>query len=393
MIRHIGAWTVLGAVTAAMLAPIGLAMPPEHGFHPPMPGQVFQVQWKPAGDGGGPWASAVLELGDPSQAATLKQVLKSGDGGPILTLVRFIPNAEFEQSVTPAPEGGRSAVQLAIEGAKQSYRRWLIADDPDRNQLISLIGTWRYMSVPDRKGRDELFEQFRHEFDRPPILELATAAGDAERLEAKEGVKHALDKAGVRMEVLKFYPHFGYDEQTKEPRNVSDARLNPAALIRLRQGAVVEDRWVFSKFPSYQKNDAAVVPCDARLDCPVEREHPSPDYVLVTTAAKETEAWLRFQGKVEAMPLEVGKPQPIPAARYTYAMERFVPAGKLEETYKPAAGRGSVTAIQVQAAVGEGRMEDTWIEAGQSRTVQTSDGPMMVTFGSPSAVQGMGGHP
>jgi hypothetical protein len=169
--------------------------------------------------------------------------------------------------------------------------------------------------------------------------------------------------------------------------------LNPAVLIRLKQGEVVEERWVFSKFPTFQQSESGGVACEVRLDCPAERERPSPDYVLVTTGGKEAEAWLRFEGKVEVMPLEVGKAKSIPASRYTFAVERFVPSGELVETYKPSSGSGAVTVVKVRAAGPDGREEATWLEAGQTRVVPTSAGPMMVSFGSPSAAQGKAGHP
>lgn len=371
-----------------------LATPPGHGFHPPMPGQTFYLQWKFADDPHSDWHDVAIDLADTSIPARLDQkvsISSKGDGAAI-TMTQFIPNASFDQQVVPIEEGGTPGLLLAIVGAKQSYRRWLMADDPARNRLTSLIGTWRYMSVPDVDQRDVLFDQFKHEFERAPMLEIAPPSGEPGRIEAAPGKKLTFD-GGLSVEVLRFHPHFGYDEKTKEPKNLSDARINPGVLVRLKKGEKAEERWVFSKFPGFSQAGDGGVACGLRLDCPAERERPSPDYVLVTIARKNTESWLRYEGKVEVAKLELGEANPIPSSRYTFSMEQFVPAGKLVESYKAAPGSGSVTALQVRFPGASGSDEEAWLEIGKARVLETPAGPIAISFGPQAGSKGMGGHP
>ncbi|MFH0981946.1 MAG: hypothetical protein V2A79_10435 [Planctomycetota bacterium] len=126
--------------------------PADHGFHPPTPGQEYYVQFRGEVRGVPSVTEAVVQMPSPAAAAELDQAVEVPASAAPVRLKRYLPQARLEQDVLPAEEGpGAPAVELAITGPAQSFRRWLIAGDPDRNRLVSFIGTWRYMVVEKRE--------------------------------------------------------------------------------------------------------------------------------------------------------------------------------------------------------------------------------------------------
>lgn len=299
-----------------------------------------------------------------------------------LQLTRYIPVAVVDQTVEPTQDkDAPPAIELSIDGPTQSHQRWLVADDPDRNRLTSFIGTWRYMAIDDRSQRDHLYEQFRTEFTRPPILNVASSTGDhAHTFPATVGSTTSLADLECTVRVLKFFPHFAYDETSKQPVNQSDRRLNPAVLLELARDGAREERWVFSQFPDYEAQHGSKLPFRARLDCPVERTGKTPDFVVVTTGRVDHEVWTRHETHVSERTLALDEHRDIPGSRYTFHLRRFVPAGRLEERYRPSDGQGGVAAIRIESTDVDGSGEPIWLALGKPRRLRTIHGPVSVTF-------------
>jgi hypothetical protein len=121
----------------------------------------------------------------------------------------------------------RRQVELSIAGPKQSFRRWLMAGDPERNRLSSYIGTWRFMAVKSKEERDALWRQFETEFTRAPeIVVRGEGTSNEQRIAAEVGRTYALDDQRGKITVKKFHPDCGMDRTTGEATNQSERRKN-----------------------------------------------------------------------------------------------------------------------------------------------------------------------
>lgn len=363
----------------------------QHGAHPPMTNQKPVVQCRVN--------DAVIEtpivLASLGMASELNQIVELPAPLPPLRLTRYLPKATLEQSVVADESaGGHSAILLSIEGPTQSHQRWLVADEMERNRLMSFIGTWRYMAVADQALRDELLRQFETEFTRPPKLLIRDA--DAQQpwreVSAEPGSKHRLNDMGCRVRILEFFPHFGIDEKTNKPANQSGRRLNPAVLVKISWQGKKERRWVFSKFPDFGTSESQRLPFQLVLDCPTDTKRTTPDHVLVTTARTTLEVWSRHDGRLSVQPMPLNEKIKIAGSQYTFAIEQFVPSGRLVEEIRPDTRKGAIAAIEFETDTGSGELESFWLEVGKGRSVTTTAGVIHVTFAFINA-QPVGGHP
>ena len=297
-------------------------------------------------------------------------------------LARYLPAAVLEQTVEPDTKGkGQPAVELSVEGPAQAAIRWLIAGDLQRNRLISYIATWRYMAVTDRKQRDALYDQFKNELTRPPALTIARLDGaNPHLLEAAEGKSAAFDDLRCKVRVKKFFPHFAMNKETKEASNLSDQRVNPAALVEVERDGKRNERWVFSEFPEYGV-DTEAIPFRLGLDCPLAKQSQSLDFMLISVGSTGHEAWTRQRGQVIAQPLAVDDMVSVAGTNYKFRIKKFVPSSRLVERYKPAEAIGAVRALRVETRTSEAGPETIWLESGKQSIVRTPVGPMTIVFG------------
>lgn len=363
-------------------------------MHPPMPGQKYLVRCWVGGDSKNPTVEIPLELGAPAADAELTQTLDLPVPFNRLRVTKYLAAAELIQEVVAAEgEGGAPAAQIAIEGPTQSYRRWLAAGDAERNRLVSYIATWRYVTAGAAAERDELFRQFSEEFTRVPVLTVARADGSgahafafaADQVEEVPGLE-------CKVRMLRFLPHFSRSEETKEPVNRSQRRVNPAALVEFEYQGRQEQRWVFGKFPGYERPSAGAVPVAVSLDCPQEAERPVPDLVLVSKAGGEHEVWIRHEGRCESRPIAVNEVVPIPKTQYGFRLTSLVPKGRLVERYAPAASGRGVAAIQFSVGAAEGSSSEQWVELNKFRVVEQGGERLTVSLAIPT-METVGGHP
>ncbi len=390
----------LGFTWMTVLPAVGLGEPPPgHGVHPPMPSQAYSVQFRLDTKGEPSVTEVPLELPSPTDAAELNQPVALPAPAPRVRLKRYLPQARLEQKVTEAESGpGESAVQLAIVGPTQSLERWLVAGDMERNRVVSFIGTWRYMTVENAAQRDILFRQFQEELTREPKVIVGRASGGAVReLPGRAGEAHELEDLGCTIRVREFYPHFAFDEKTKQPINRSDQRLNPAVQVELTAEGRREERWVFGKFPDFKMGAGESLPFRIALDCPVEVPNTTPDFVVVTVGQAAHEAWTRYRGAVRAQALLLDQKIKVEPSQYTFHLAQFVPRGVLVETYVPAEGPGGTPALQLETLEESGPSRALWLGLNQQRIIPTPGGPMVVTFAARERVspetQPGGAHP
>ncbi len=378
-------------VFAALVAPPAPAQMSGHHAHPPLPDQKYVFQCRIESGDEAQVVAAPLRLAAPTTAATLDQAVELPAPHKALRLGRFLPRAELEQRVVPADgTEGRAAIELLVEGPTQTHRLWLVANDPDRNQLVSLIGTWRYMAVDDEAKRDELRAQFRTEFTRPPLLRVSRADGSALReLTAKAGEVHEVADFGCTVRVLRFFPDFGIDRDSNEPVNRSEQRLNPAALVRLEREGQQEERWVFAKFPDFKAQPGKSLPYRVTLDCPVASKAGTPDFVVITVAGRTHEAWTRRDGEVKVLPLDLEARIDVGTSQYTFQLAKFVAHGRLIEEYRASDKKSAVPALEVELPDQPTGARTVWLELGARRAVGGTDGRLVLWFG-PGEPEGKG---
>ncbi|MFQ5590914.1 MAG: hypothetical protein ACE5HE_07120 [Phycisphaerae bacterium] len=360
------------------------AQVPGHGLHPPMPDQHYRFYARIERAADPVYIDVAVKLGSSSAAAELTQVVPLPAPLNSIKLKRYLPQATLEQRVVRDPaEGAPSAVRLSVEGPTQSYKRWLIADDIERNRLTSLIGTWRYMSLADDEQRDVVFRQFKNEFTRTPMLTVTrTDGGESRSLRVDVGSRHVVEDLGCTIRIKSFYPDFAIDDKTKKPINRSDRRLNPAALVEVEYRDRKEDRWVFAKFPDYSSSASENRGLALVLDCPAESRGDSADFVIVTIARSRHEVWIRHKGIATAEPLELGTTVKVPGTQYAFSIAEFVPGAKLIEEYRPADGRGGVPALEITTVDQAGVATDMWLAFDRPRLLATALGRMTIGFTS-----------
>lgn len=323
-----------------------------------------------------------LELSSPTVESRLDQVVELPLPLPAFRVTRYLPRAGRSQRFVP--DDGRDArpgIELSIDGPKRSYRQWLVANDDERNRLMSLIGTWRYMAVADRKLREGLFAQFENELVRKPTLLIRREEGDEpHELPARAGVTGTFDELGCTVRVKRFYPHFGIDAATGKPGNQSDRHRNPAALLELTFDGQTEESWVFARFPGFKKDESRTSRFHITLDCPLKRDNNLPDFALVTVGRDSHELWQHVNAKSVVRPISLGERIEVPASRHTFRIARFVPSGLLIEEYSPTSERDGVIALQMETEDSAGDRTIIWLELGRSRIIRTVRGPMTVRF-------------
>jgi len=309
-------------------------------------------------------------------------------------VTKYLAAGELIQDVVATEgEGGAPAAQIAIEGPTQSYRRWLVAGDAERNRLISFIATWRYVTAASTAEREELYRQFAEEFTRAPMLTLARADGsEAHAFPFAADKVEDVSRLECKVRMLRFLPHFSRSEETKEPVNRSERRVNPAALVELEHQGRKEPRWVFAKFPGFERPWAEAVPVAVRLDCPQEAERPVPDLVLVSKAGGEHEVWIRHEGRCDSRPIAADEVVPIPGTQYGFRLTSLVPKGRLVERYAPAASGRGVAAIQFTVGPAERSGGEQWVELNKLRVVEQGGERLTVSLASPG-LETSGGHP
>jgi hypothetical protein len=361
-----------------------------HGFHPIMPGQRLYFRCWSAADGDKELHEAPLSVNSVSVPAKMRQRIALPEPWPALELVEFLPAAVLEQEIVVADaDGGRPAIELAISGPSQSMRRWLIADDPARNRLTSLIATWRLMAVADVAERDDLLRQFQEELIREPKLRVSgPRSGQPREVALHVGTIQNLDELGCTVLVRRFFPHYARDNDAAEPVNLSEKRVNPAALVEIRQGTASEQRWVFAKFPSFRQAGDRM-PFDITLDCPVDISRPLPDFALVAVDPDAVEVWIRHQGDTRVRLASPAEPIEIPGSSYSFRMARFVPSGRLMERYTSAPNGPPALAVRFPGS--DGTATTTWLALGNYRTVETPAGAL--TIGFDQNLPASGGHP
>lgn len=375
-------YAILAGFTALCASPATLRAQMGHGHHPAFAQQRYALEARFTEGSVQKVIRAPVDLKDATAAETLNQVVALPAPNPPLRVRAFLPSATLEQSVVPDPTAEAPAATLvSIEGPRQSISRWLIADDPQRNRLTSLIGTWRFMTVADKLQRDQLYYDFQTEYSRAPRLQVAASAGSTPTgITAEPGTIHDLPALGGRVRILEFYPHYALSKESGQPVNVSAKRVNPALHVELERHGVKEKRWVFAQFPDYKTGEPEVIPWRLTLDCPAEGKSPRPDVAVVLTPPDSWEIWLRFAGTTTAQTAEADQLVDLPGSQYAFRLRRMVPSGRLLERYKPTDAKDGVQVVRVDTVDAQGRDVAAWLIPNKPYIVPGKSGPITLTL-------------
>lgn len=372
-----------------------LAQHPTHTAHPVMQGERLYVHCQLLNQSHPSSVVTPLAIKSPLVEERPNQLIELPAGAPPIRVLQFLPNASMKQNVVPTANGdGRPAVEISIEGPTQSYRRWLVADDPERNRLTSYIGSWRFMSVADRAERDELLKQFETEFTRDPMLIIARADGSGgHSLVAKVDTVQNLEDLNCKVRVRKFYPDYAMDRTTLIPTNQSDRRRNPAVMLDIEHDGVTEARWIFAKFPGFQSQEGERLPYQVTLDCPAQTESDISDFVLVTVDRQTNEVWQRDGGTTTNRPLAVDDAIAIPHSPYHFQVTSFIPKARMTEEYQSIEKGKGGPALEIEYSDAAGSPTKLWLELGQNRNIDTPSGSIMVSFTAQSDQPPQERHP
>ena len=358
-------------------------LPPRPNSQPPPPVQPLSFRCQLEVDGKPTVVEVALQIPSLASAAELDQVVALPAPLAPIRLKRYLPRAVCEQRmVLDKGDGANPAIELFVGGPTQSYRQWLVANDIERNRLISLVGKWRYMAVADKAQRDELFGRFKGELSREPVLSIGKSdGGSSTEMPAKPATSRKLNDLNCTIHVREFYPHFGIDGQTDKPTNVSDRRMNPAVLLEVEHGDRREQRWVFARFPAFRVDKSEQLPFRITLDCPMGQRTDTPDFALVTIGTAEHELWRHEGDKSTHKPIALNEPVEVPGSPYAFHMTRFEPSARLIEEYRPTDERRAVAALQIETNDTSAPPTRLWLEKGRQRIISTEKGPMTVAFG------------
>ncbi len=314
------------------------------------------------------------------KATSLDQLVDAPKGlGPI-RVVRFIPAATLKQKVrvpTDSEKAG-SAIELGIIGRKQSYRRWLVANDPRRDRLSSLIGNWRLIEARTQAELDTLRASYEHE--RYGHLRIQRSPkGPVISLLARPGSKTSLSRDGVDIEILEFFPHFDFDDHHK-PRTRSGRNLNPAALIRLRDGDLVEERFVFARDFDISRNESRRVSLQVRLDCPISDAKTPASFILVHRPNGTVGLWSSDDAPSLKKTIAPDQSVRIPRSNYVFQILRHEPRAIIEDQWvEDPKGRDTVMQIELTEPT-QKRVTSHWLRLGKPLHLKTPKGLMTVLF-------------
>lgn len=370
-------------LSAVFLTITGWAQPPGHGAHPPRPDQPLYLYCQIEIGKEIVETEVPLQLTSSLQQARLDQVVKVAPSVPPLHLKEYLPRAALDQHAiaVTGPDAGR-AIQVSIDGPTQSFQRWLVANDEARNRLISLIGTWRYMAVDSPRQREDLFEQFKNELTREPrLLVERTDTGRSAEVPATAGTVWQLADLGCKVSVQTFLPDFAMDTKTGKPTKNSDKRVNPAALVDIEYKDKHEQRWAFAKFPGFRAGLEESLPFRVTLDCPLEKQSRTPDYLLMTVGHDAHEVWTREDDNTAVKRVSIDEKVPIAHSQYTFKIASYLPSARLAEEYRPSEDHSAVAALRVETTDSKGDPTVVWLEFGKQRLIPTEQGPMTAVFG------------
>ena len=318
----------------------------------------------------------------PVKEADLEQVVELPGDLPAIRLRDFLPSAERTQRVEPVPEGaGQDAVEISITGSKYTYTPWLVAGDPARRRMNSLIGSWEYVTVGNQAERDRSYGVFSTLVEQSPTIIVGTVeGGERARYPAREPKEHQLEDLGYMIHVLEFLPHFT-STHAGEASSVSDKLVNPAVRVRIEKDGKQDERWVFARFPDYKKDDPARFPLIVRLDSRIEGGGTRPAFVVARTGDATFELWTRDQEECTSRPLPMGEKVAVPRSGYEFAIANHQPNGRLVEEYKTATHQvGALSVLRVEVPGEEGPAESVWLEVGKPATVVVGGRTLMLGF-------------
>jgi len=324
-----------------------------------------------------------LEIPPSREPVDLAQELELPAPLSSIRLGLFIPKSKCKQSFVPEQgEDAHSGIEISIDGPSQSYQQWLIAGNPERNRLISLIGNWRYMAVDGIKQRNQLFEQFAKELTREPTIAISKLNGQAEhQFPLKIGETKTFADLNCSVRVREYFPHFVIDEASGKPINFSEKQENPAVLVEIRHEGRTEERWVFARFADFKADEFERLPFRITIQCPSEKTNDLPNFAIVSIGDTGHELWTHKDDKHLSRPIGLRDRIEIKPTDYTFHVSRFVPAGRLIETYVPTDQKVGRAALQIGTFDGNGNEVEIWLEKGKSRVIPTALGPMTIGFG------------
>ncbi|MCL5279937.1 MAG: hypothetical protein M1376_08540 [Planctomycetes bacterium] len=266
-------------------------------------------------------------------------------GTPIkIKLERYLPDAKSEAAAADDPNGGPVA-KLSLRGENLQQDIWLSARERERQSISAPIGSVAIRELPQPPGAALLQELadpkvvgilliWLSEADSPLVYAAqpgkTVTLADSSPTRSPDAQRPSGPKAGWKLSVLRYVPHYSIDRQTKQVTNLSDKPENPALEIRAEKGGQEYRQWLWSQF-AMSPHKQQQVPFRARfLDFHVGAGR----YVLAVAPGPQSHLLYLKDGKKCVEQVQTGKQYVFDDKRYSFGVEEVRAKARIETAWK-----------------------------------------------------------
>ncbi len=307
-------------------------------------------------------------------------LLEEGPDRPSLWVVRYLPDGVPRAELAPGGDADPPAVEFLIAGRRIHGFQWVLANHPVfRRKNLGPV------EVEILLARDPAFFRERKKaLDRAPrIVEIFPGGGAPPvllPLPEKLGVPVPLG-GGREARVLKYFSRARVGPEGLE--DDPSAPVNPAVLVEIRKGGLVETHTAFSLFPEFgvvrgrkgkglvekvrlQASGVGSVPLVSIL------VGPGNDLFVQLSASV---------GRGEAFPCPPGKRIVLGNLGLDFMVKRFLPHARARMDVRPALPGEEGSPWLVAGASFQGKSGEARLGPGGSETIPLGDRDLVLRFG------------
>lgn len=288
-------------------------------------------------------------------------------GRASLKVTRYLPNA---LATTKVVEGSQEPVNPAIflhiiSQDKPPQESYLFAKDKKSFAVEGGLLSLSYRWLENEEALMEEVQRARAEApDKPCLLKVSIKDGPEEQtFPVQEGSEVAIGSYEIK--VLQVIPDFIIDSDTKEVKSRSEQFNNPAMKVMVKGPSGEDVRWLFSKFPEFDKFQKKI---NEELELAYRHEDVVGSFqweVILTDgpALKKTIVFIKDNQVVKKIPWTLGLEYPIDGTGYVIKPEKFFADATLMPEVINASDEPKNPALEVELHDAEGLKEKFWLMA------------------------------
>jgi hypothetical protein len=274
-----------------------------------------------------------------------------------VTIKDYISDAELKQeptNVSNTPDNPAVFVRLS-EAEKVAAEGWLLAnarntyDDTKKNLRVE------YIWLPSQQALDSTIKSI--ESAKAILTATISSAGLSQDYPFELNKELKFEGTDYTVKMLQYVLNYGDTRPVEE-----QPPDNPAVLVQINGPEGLETRWIFEKFPDWDKMHAAKYK-NLKLTCnglagTVVAEHAI--RIFQTPEGKQVIAYLKNKKLVETGAWEIEKNYPIAGTDYQIAVSQYFPTFDFKREVIKKSDRVGTPAILVEVDGPSGRSED-WL--------------------------------